>query len=146
MSREHGVPRAPVCEVSSHPYLFAYCLNIYHTMHFVRFRHCVWICISYLYLYTVVFTMRHFKWADETGHHALFYTYLNKRRIGMDATKPRTLGLLGHSGELNSDFWLVCLYLWSIFSVCLWYKKSLTNELSNACFTYVHCRTFYVHL
>ena len=38
----HCVPRAPVCEVSSRPYLFAYCLNIYryHTMHFVRFRHC----------------------------------------------------------------------------------------------------------
>ena len=36
----HCVPRAQVCEVSSRPYLFAYCLNIYHTMHFVRFCHC----------------------------------------------------------------------------------------------------------
>ena len=36
----HCVPRAQVCEVSSRPYLFAFCLNIYHTMHFTRFRHC----------------------------------------------------------------------------------------------------------
>ena len=32
------VQRAPVCEVSSRPYLFAYCLNAYKTMHYVRFR------------------------------------------------------------------------------------------------------------
>ena len=36
----HCVPRAPVCEVSSRPYLFTYCLNIYYTMQIVRFRHC----------------------------------------------------------------------------------------------------------
>ena len=60
----HCVQRAPVCEVSSRPYLFAYCLNIYHT---------------------------------------LFYTYLNNRRTGKDATKPRTLGLLGHSNFIYND-------------------------------------------
>ena len=42
--------------------------------------------------------MRHLNWEDETGHIALFYTYLNNRRKGKDATKPSTLGLLGHSG------------------------------------------------
>ena len=26
-----------------------------------------------------------------------FYTYLNNRQTGKDATKPRALGLLGHS-------------------------------------------------
>ena len=36
----HFVPRAPVCEVSSRLYLFAYCLNPYKTMHFTRFHHC----------------------------------------------------------------------------------------------------------
>ena len=36
----HCVPRAPVYEVSSHPYQFAYCLNIYQTMYFVQFRPC----------------------------------------------------------------------------------------------------------
>ena len=45
--------------------------------------------------------MRHLTWEDETGHNALFYTYLNNRRTGMDATKPRTLGLLGHSDHTN---------------------------------------------
>ena len=43
--------------------------------------------------------MRHLNWEDETGHNALFYTYLNNRRTGKGATKPRTLGLLGHSGK-----------------------------------------------
>ena len=37
---KHCVPRAQVCEVWPRPYLFAYCLNIYHTMHFIRFRPC----------------------------------------------------------------------------------------------------------
>ena len=36
----HCVPRAPVCEVLSRLYLFAYCLDPYNTMHFTRFRHC----------------------------------------------------------------------------------------------------------
>ena len=34
---------------------------------------------------------------DETGQNALCGRYLNNRRTGKDATKPRTLGLLGHS-------------------------------------------------
>ena len=34
----HCVPRAPVCEVWSRPYLFAYCLNTYKTMHCAQFR------------------------------------------------------------------------------------------------------------
>ena len=33
------VPRAPVCEVQSRLYMFAYCLNPYKTMHFTRFSH-----------------------------------------------------------------------------------------------------------
>ena len=35
---------------------------------------------------------------DETGHNALCGRYLNNMRTGKDATKPRTLGLLRHSG------------------------------------------------
>ena len=38
--------------------------------------------------------------------HCFFYTYLNNRRTGKDATKPRILGLLGHSE--------VTLYLFSL--------------------------------
>ena len=34
---------------------------------------------------------------DETGQIVLCGRYLNNRRTGKDATKPRTLGLLGHS-------------------------------------------------
>ena len=34
---------------------------------------------------------------DETRQNALCGRYLNNRRTGRDATKPRTLGLLGHS-------------------------------------------------
>ena len=48
--------------------------------------------------------MQHLNWADETGHDALFYTYLNNRRTGKDATKPRTLGLLGHSDPCDKLF------------------------------------------
>ena len=39
---------------------------------------------------------------DETGQNPLCGRYLNHRRTGKDATKPRTLGLLGHSVILNS--------------------------------------------
>ena len=38
---------------------------------------------------------------DETGQNALCDRYLYNRRTGKDATKPRTLGLLGHSGLDN---------------------------------------------
>ena len=77
-------PKSPSVWGLSRPYLFAYCLNIYmyHTMDFVRI---------------VIAAMRHLNWADETGHNTLFYTDLNNRRTGKDATKPRILGLLGHS-------------------------------------------------
>ena len=34
---------------------------------------------------------------DETGQNALCGRYLNNRRTGKDATKPRTLGLFGQS-------------------------------------------------
>ena len=44
---------APVDEVSSRVYLFAYCLNPYKTMNFTRF------CLA---------AMRHINWVDETGH------------------------------------------------------------------------------
>ena len=43
MWANHCVPRAQVCKVSLRLYLFAYCLNIYHTMHFTmftQFRQC----------------------------------------------------------------------------------------------------------
>ena len=43
---------------------------------------------------------------DETGQNTLFGRYLNNRRTGKDATKPHTLGLLGHS-----DYGAHCL-LW----------------------------------
>ena len=73
----HCVQRAPVCEVSSRPYLFAYCLNTYKTIHYVRFRHC--------------------RNATMSGQNALCGRYSNNRRTGKDATNPCTLGLLGHS-------------------------------------------------
>ena len=38
---------------------------------------------------------------DETGQNPLCGRVLNNRRTGKDATKPRTLGLLGHSVILN---------------------------------------------
>ena len=38
---------------------------------------------------------------DETGQNPLCGRYLNNRRTGKDATKPRKLGLLGHSFILN---------------------------------------------
>ena len=38
---------------------------------------------------------------DETGQNPLCGRYLNNRRTGKDTTKPRTLGLLGHSVILN---------------------------------------------
>ena len=38
---------------------------------------------------------------DETGQNPLCGRYLNNRRTGKDATKPRTLGLLEHSVILN---------------------------------------------
>ena len=47
--------------------------------------------------------MRHLNWGDETGWNALFYTYLNNRWTGKDATKPCALGHLGHS-ELHLGF------------------------------------------
>ena len=67
-----------MCEVSSRVYLFTYCLIRNKTMHFSRFGPLN--CGN-----------------DETGQHALRGRYLNNRRTGKDATKPRTLGLLGHS-------------------------------------------------
>ena len=39
-------------------------------------------------------------WADESGHNVLYYTYLNNMRTGKYATKPRTMGLFGHSGYM----------------------------------------------
>ena len=75
----HCVPRAPVCEVQSRPYLFAYCLNIYHTMHFVQFCPCR----------NAAFKLRGRNWAQ-----CIVYTYFNNRRTGKDTKK---LGLLGHS-------------------------------------------------
>ena len=36
------------------------------------------------------------------GQNALCGGYLNNRRIGKDATKPRTLGILGHSDVVTS--------------------------------------------
>ena len=43
---------------------------------------------------------------NDTRQNALFGRYLNNRRIGKVATKPHTLGLLGHSGVwLHSSFW-----------------------------------------
>ena len=44
----------------------------------------------------VIAAMRHVNWADETGLNPL-YTYLNNWWTGKDVTKPRALGLLGHS-------------------------------------------------
>ena len=41
---------------------------------------------------------------DETGQNALFGKYLNNRQTGKDATKPRTLGLLGYSDEVTRGY------------------------------------------
>ena len=73
----HCVPRAPVCEVWSRPYLFAYCLNTYKTMHYVRFRPL-----------NLNVALRQWRNRTECGR------YLNNRRTGKDATKPHTLGSL----------------------------------------------------
>ena len=82
-------PKSPVYEVSSRPYRFAYCLNTFKTMHYVLFRS--------------LNLMSH--WGnDETGQNALCGRYLNNRRTCKDATKPRTLGLFGHSGLSHSVF------------------------------------------
>ena len=44
---------------------------------------------------------------DETGQNTLCDRYLNNRRTGKDATKPRTLGLLGHSITIQGGVNLV---------------------------------------
>ena len=41
---------------------------------------------------------------DETGLNALFYMDLNNRQTGKHATKPRALGLLGHSVYIRVIF------------------------------------------
>ena len=80
----HGVPRAPVREISSRVYLSVHCLNPQNTMHFTR--------LSRLSLYIALR-----RWRNEVKYIVFFYTDLNNRRTGKDATKPRTLGLFGHS-------------------------------------------------
>ena len=92
----HCVPRAPECEVSSRPYLFAYCLNTYKTMHYARFRP--------LNLNVALRQCRNRKIS-------LCGRYLNNRRTGKDATKPRTLGLLTRWDTVQVR---VCDYVLSI--------------------------------
>ena len=61
---------------------------------------------------------------DEIGQNALCGRYLNNRRTGKDTTKPRTLGLLGHS-VLNPFTWIFDDYfsLWparhEVYSIVL---------------------------
>ena len=79
--------KVPVCEVSSRPYLFAYCLFTYKTMYCAQFRP--------LNLNAALRQGRNRK-------NALFDRYINNRRTGKGATKLRTLELLGNS-EIPSD-------------------------------------------
>ena len=45
----------------------------------------------------VLLAMRYLNWTDETGQIHCFIRILNNRWTGDEATKPHTLGLLGHS-------------------------------------------------
>ena len=52
---------------------------------------------------------------DETGQNALCGKYLNNKRTGKDATKPRTPGLLGHS-VLDTYMTILYVYLFKLDS------------------------------
>ena len=77
---------------------------------------------------------------DETEQNALCGRYLNNRRTGKDATKPRTLGLLGHSELTRFKQFILNIYtlgdvkviLLRIGTFCIIIAMYLTKQL-------VHC-------